>query len=367
MSGNGALKVISGNSHVMEPNDMWEKTIFKKWGDLTPRPVPEYNGKAGNFFYSGAQTLIMGRSDKSAKKIGMQAAGWDPAVRLQFQEQAHVAGEMMNATRMLLIMQHPHQGVLRDCASVFNDWLADYCAHDPKRLFGVAMIPMGDVDWAIREVERVVKKGLRVADVPLTAPADGPPYRDKVYDKFWARCQEMQLPVQLHSITGRIPDPLHFHTRDEQETAPGVLLDLLYEAMGEVANEFIFGKILDRFPTLKFILSEFEISWLPTYMWRLDQMQESFAARLPLPKLERRASEYVKTRFWHGMVDDGLADKAIPHIGIDRIIWGSDFPHIRSIGLDAQSRVAKMFEKFPPADRAKLVGGNAVQAYNLAN
>ena len=359
--------IVSGDSHVMEPHTLWREAIFDKWGDETPRPIDEYRGEKGNFYYSGAQVLKVGRSDEEAQKIGFQAAGWDPAVRIEFQEKAQIKGEIMNATRMLLIMQHPHAGVLRDCAAVFNDWLAEFCSHAPDRLFGVSMIPMSNVDWSIKELERSFKKGLKVANVQLIAHEGSPPYRDAYWDPFWARCEEMGVPVQLHSITGRIPDPLHFHSPEEQEESPQVLLELMFEAMGVVANEFIFGKVLDRFKNLKVILSEFEVSWLPHYMWRLDQMQEAFAARIPLPTLDMRASDYIKHRFWHGMVDDALASTAVPKIGFDRVIWGSDFPHIRSIGLDAQGRVGKMFAEFTPEDQAKLISGNAIDAFNLPN
>ena len=357
--------IISGDSHVMEPSEIWNEALGDKWGDEVPRSIDEHLGKKGNYYYSGAQVLTIGRSDEEAKKIGFQAAGWDPAVRVEFQDKAGIRGEMMNATRMLLIMQHPNAGVLRDCAAVFNDWLAEFCSHAPDRLYGVSMIPMSDVDWSVAELERTVKKGLRVANVQLIAHEGAPPYRNPYWDPFWARCEEMDVPVQLHSITGRIPDPLHFHTPEEQENSPQVLLELLTEVMGVAANEFIWGKVLDRFKNLKMIVSEFELSWLPHYMWRLDQMQEAFAARIPLPTLDMRASDYIKHRMWHGMTDDALGATTIPKVGFDRVIWGSDFPHIRSIGLDTQSRVGQMFAGFSPEDQAKLVGGNAIDAYNL--
>ena len=72
-------------------------------------------------------------------------------------------------------------------------------------------------------------------------------------------------------------------------------------------------------------------------MSRLDQLDD-VAPRLNLPKLKMRASEYMKTRVFHGFIDDSAAELAIPYVGVDRILWGSDFPHIRSMGLDALSR-----------------------------
>ena len=358
-------RFISADSHVMEPPDLWERTIGNRFGDKTPRLIDEHLGKKGTYLYSGGQVLFYGQGDADAQKIGMAEAGFLPEVRVKFQEEAGIEAEVLNATYMLLIMQHPDYDCLRACAQVFNDWLADFIAYDPKRLVGIAMIPMDDVDWAVNELERVVKQGHKSVNIHLYSPPGSPPYRDKAYDPFWARAEEIGIPIQLHIITGRAPDPLHFHTPEEQATAAQTLIELFYEGMGVLANEFIFGKILDRFPKLKLVCSEFEISWIPTFMWRLDQMQEAMAARLPLPKLDMRASDYMKTRIWHGTIDDLYAAEAIPHIGLDQIMWGSDFPHIRSIGLDAKSRVGAMFAQYSEADQAKLVGGTAAKVFGL--
>ena len=365
MSDSPVNRVISADSHVMEPPDLWLKAIGDKFGDRTPRLIDEHRGEKGSYFYTGGQIMHYGQGDASAQDIGMQEAGYVPEVRVRFQERAGVAAELLNATFMLLIMRHPDYDCLRACAAVFNDWLGEFAGYDAERLVGIGMIPMDDVDWAVKELERCAAKGFKCVNIHLYSPPGCPPYQNAAYDPFWARAQEIGMPVQLHIITGRVPDPLHFHTREEQSTTPKTQIEMMYEVMGVLANEFIFGKILDRFPSLKLLCGEFEISWIPPFMWRLDQMQVSMAARLPLPKLDMLASDYMRTRVWHGMIDDAYGAQAIRHIGTDQVLWGSDFPHIRSIGLDTQSRVGQMFADFEPADQRKLVGENAVRVFNL--
>ena len=105
-----------------------------------------------------------------------------------------------------------------------------------------------------------------------------------------------------------------------------------------LANDFIFGGILDRFPQLKVICSEFELSWVPGFMARLDQT-EAVAPRLKIPRLKMKAGDYMRERIWHGFIDDTAASFCIPYIGASRVLWSSDFPHVRSIGLDADSAV----------------------------
>ena len=68
---------------------------------------------------------------------------------------------------------------------------------------------------------------------------------------------------------------------------------------------------------------------------------------------------------YQGRIDDPYGADMIPLIGADRVMWGSDFPHIRSIGLEAQEHVNKMFEVLPIGDQEKVVGGNAAKMFNV--
>jgi predicted TIM-barrel fold metal-dependent hydrolase len=99
-------------------------------------------------------------------------------------------------------------------------------------------------------------------------------------------------------------------------------------------------------------------------MARLDQIDENIS-RFHLPRLSMRASDYMRTRVYHGFISDTAADYSIPHIGVDQVLWGSDFPHFRSIGLEAQSALHALIGTLPRQDQEKVVGGNAAQVFNL--
>jgi predicted TIM-barrel fold metal-dependent hydrolase len=78
-----------------------------------------------------------------------------------------------------------------------------------------------------------------------------------------------------------------------------------------------------------------------------------------------QASDYMQTRVYHGLTDDAYGPDLIPLIGADRILWGSDFPHIRSIGLEAQEHVHALLDALPQEDQVKVVGGSAAQVFNI--
>ena len=372
-------RLISADSHVMEPRDLWWNALGSRFGDRTPRQLDEYNGEKGTFFYSGylgapvqrVRTELSGQTEAAAleaQERGLGAVGFDPEVRVKFQVEAGIDAEVMNPTTMLGVMRNPDVPVLQACSEVFNDWMAEFSSYSPERLVGVSVIPMHDIDWAVGELTRTLNRGLKGPMINCQAPDDCPPYRDPVYDRFWAAAEEAGVPITLHILTGRVLDALILartgQTPEETAANPGLWIDLFVEIQTVLANDFIYGGILDRFPNLKILCSEFEVSWIPGFMARLDQIDD-IAFRLNLPKLEMNASEYMRTRVYHGFIDDTAAEIAIPVVGADRILWGSDFPHIRSIGLDAQSTLYQQLQGFSREDQAKLVGENAAAVFGL--
>lgn len=358
-------RVISGDSHVMEPPDLWEKAIGKKHGDLTPRVLEEYKGRKGQFFWTGKQVRKFAAIQKEQQELGFVEAGYIPEKRIAFQEQAGVESEVLYTTHMLLQYPSEYPEVLRDSAAVFNDWLAEFCSYDPKGLVGVAVIPMHDVEWATAELERIAKKGLRGTMINLGAPAGCQPYRKAIYDPFWRAAEELDIPITIHAATGQSPDPLHFETDEELEHVSGAMVNLFAEVMPILSDDFIYGGILDRFPKLKLVVGEFDLGWLPYFMWRIDSMQNGLGPYVDLPKLKMKASDYIKKRMWHGVINDPEANHVIHLLGPDCVLWGSDFPHIRSIGIEAQGHVASLLEGLSREDQENVVGGNTAALYAI--
>lgn len=370
-------RIISADSHFMEPYDLWWNPLGDTFGDRTPRVLTDYQGRQGRFFYSGNQgrpVAPIRESDPETEAAlvevqtqGMEACGYDPAVRVRFQEEALIEAEVMNPTRMLGIMRNPDVEVVQACAQVYNDWAAEFVSHSPKRFVGVSVIPMNEVGWAVKELERTLKQGLRNPMINCQAPEGCPHYRDAIYDPFWAAASEADAPITLHVLTGRVRSPLGGvadQTPEERRGNPALWIDLFHEIQTVLANDFIYGGILERFPRLKVVCGEYEVSWIPGFMARLDTIDDNIS-RFQLPKLAMPASDYMRTRVYHGFINDTAADYSIPHVGAAQVIWGSDFPHFRSIGLDAQSALHELVGSLPREDQEKVVGGNAAKVFNL--
>ena len=144
-------KLISADSHVMEPPDLWWNALGSKFGDRTPRPLDEYKGEKGSFFYSGylgspvqrVRSPLSSETEAAAyeaEERGMGAVGYDPEVRVKWQLEGGIDAEVMNPTTMLGVMRNPDVPVLQACSEVFNDWMAEFASYDPQRLVGISVI-----------------------------------------------------------------------------------------------------------------------------------------------------------------------------------------------------------------------------------
>ena len=357
--------VISGDSHVIEPDDLWSKPLGAKWGDQVPRMVNEHAGVKSLHFFTGYEyvsidEVVEGDEEMQAKLI---AAGTDPAVRLECMDEDGVWGEIVNSTWMLYAMRARDDRLVEDLCKVFNDYLAEYCSAAPKRLYGTSMIHMADIDWACRELERTAKKGLKSCIINCDARPEWEPFQSKNYDPFWARCQELNQPVTLHIITGNEVDLFTLHGPD-RINVPRSSIGVFSEAGPVLANEFIFGGILDRFPKLKLVCSEFEVSWLPYWLFRTKQIQDDFGPALKIPEVKRPVEEYM-SQIYHGLIDDPYLDKVLDVIDPKTIMWGSDFPHARCTYPNTLKVINRVLGHLGDDMRNDIALYNAARFYNF--
>ena len=359
--------VISGDSHIVEPLNLWEDVLGEKYGERTPRAVQDHMGVPGTYFFSGlefikADEIVEGSTPEMKEKL--RQAGFDPDVRLQCMEEDGVWAEVCNSTFMLYTMRAENPYLVRDCCSIYNSWIAEYVSANPQRLIGSAMIGMEDVDWAVKELQQAAKNDLRAVVIYADVKPGMPPYRDPVYDPFWATAQDLDMPVTLHIITGQERDPFTLHGAEERGEVARCNLGVLSEAGPVVANEFIFGGIFDRFPKLKLVLSEYEVSWLPYWFYRLKQTQDDFGPALDIPEIAKPVEEYLG-QIYHGLIDDPYLDKVLDVIDPGTIMWGSDFPHPRCTYPNTHKVVERVLGHLDERLQREIAGLNAARFYNV--
>jgi predicted TIM-barrel fold metal-dependent hydrolase len=244
-----------------------------------------------------------------------------------------------------------------DCFRVYNDWLAAYCRYAPQRMAGLALISLYDPKAGAAELVRCATMGLKGAMIWCSPPADQP-YSSEIYDPFWATAQELRMPISLHSITGMGRESQwDFSERYMRATVLPHEVEYSFSVL-------IFSGVLERFPDLQIVSAENNCGWLPYYLQRMDRTFERgrYAAGY---KLSLKPSEYFARQMHCTYIDDyvGVANRHF--IGVDKLMWSSDYPHQASSWPHSQEVVARDFKDASPEDRFKITRGNVAKLYGF--
>src|ERR1700694_3864171 len=158
--------VISADSHVLEPEDLWEKPLAGRFEGHVPRVVDGFEGMEGRFFYLGRKgeaarvDELVDANDSDRRLSDLAEAGTNPVRRLALMDSDRIAAEVLNPTWGLWVPRILHPDARKACPRIYNDWIADYVSTDPRRLIGIALVPIDDVPWAVEELERTARRGL---------------------------------------------------------------------------------------------------------------------------------------------------------------------------------------------------------------
>lgn len=371
------VNVISADSHMTEPPDLWTKRIDRKFRERAPRVV-QRKEKAGSFFVApdiapfpvagGFSTGRSGRELQKHLKSGYEAArpsGWDPAERLKDQDIDGIQAEVIYTTLGLALFQLKDAELQRACFQVYNDWVAEFRAYDPKRLHPVALISLEDVDSGVKELERAARLGLKGGMI-WGAPPEDRPYYSEVYDPFWSAAQSLGLPISLHVVTSR-----DNNTRVVMDGGSAGWVNqtairfvhLIHEVQKSLTS-LIFGGVLARFPGLKVVSAESDVGWLAHYVQRLDHTYEKFGVMVEHP-LPLKPSEYVLRQVWATFQDDPIGATNAVVFGEDNCMWASDFPHTDTTWPNSRAVIERDFADVPEAVAKKIVHDNAAKLYGI--
>jgi predicted TIM-barrel fold metal-dependent hydrolase len=373
-------KLISADSHVNEPGDLWVERIDKAFRDRAPHVVDNIpDRQPGSYLVLEGiapihltQGLGAGKKPEELPQFFQQTTykdarrgGWDPAERLHDMDLDGVEAEVIYTTLGFRQFWFQDAALQQACFRAYNDWLAEYCAYAPKRLAGLALISLYDIEAAVRELRRCRQMGLKGAMI-WASPPEEQPYSDPLYEPFWAAAQDLNMPLSLHAITGMGPE-------SQSRRAMGREIQRLDRYLRAVtgADEvkrsltvFIFSGVLERFPGLKLVSAENNIGWLPYVVQAWDRAYET-SRYMDSSPLRLKPSEYFHRQVYATYIDDpvGVADRH--QIGIDNIMWSSDYPHTASTWPHSQDIVARDFKDVPAEEKWKIVRENVTTLYEL--
>ena len=373
-------KLISADSHVNEPGDLWVERMDKAFRDRAPRVVDNLPGRQpGSYLVLEdippihlTQGLGAGKKPEELPAFFQQTTykdarpgGWDPAERLKDMEMDGVEAEVIYTTLGFRQFWFKDAALQQACFRAYNDWLAEYCSYAPKQLAGLALISLYDIEEAVRELQRCRQMGLKGAMIWASPPEDRP-YSAPLYDPFWAAAQDLHMPLSLHAITGMGPESQATRAMGREIQPVDRFLRAVTGAdeVKRTLTVFIFSGVLERFPGLKLVSAENNVGWLPFVIQRWDQAHATSRYMQTTP-LKLRPSEYFHRQVYATFIDDAVGVENRHQIGIDNIMWSSDYPHTASTWPHSRDIIARDFKTAPEAEKWKIVRENVIELYDL--
>jgi predicted TIM-barrel fold metal-dependent hydrolase len=353
------FRFISSDSHVNEPPELFAERMPARLRARAPRT--EIVDGTPCLIVEGLRPRRMPRGREALEGEALeraQAGGWDPKLRMRDQERDGIAAEVVYPTLSLQSsFSTPDPELQLALSRAYNEWATEVFAAYPKRFAVAAIVPMLDIDAAMREARRAKEIGLRCLFLPAQVPSR--PYNHPDYDPFWALVQELGLPLTFHAGTG--------HEPRIESGAGGAVINYLLGAQLDGAHVLLYfasSGVLDRFPGLQVVTVETGGSWLAWVMTQADEIYEKHHmwAR---PKLSLKPSELIRRQCHVTFQNDPVAVNNLGVTGHDVLMWGSDYPHPEGTWPDSHAICDRILAGLPDASKRAILGGTAARVFGF--
>jgi len=366
--------ILSSDSHVFEPPDLWASRIDAAFRERAPRMQRvgdvDHLVIEGNQSFSGIGLISnAGARFEAPETISshgrfedVHTGGYDPQQHLKDMAIDGIAGEVLYPSQGLFYFKIADTPLMSAIFRTYNDWLAEFCQTDPRRLKGIAMINLDDVQEGIGELERTARLGLGGAMI-TEYPLEERRYNNAEYEPFWAAAQALDMPLSLHTATRRQGKIRGFGEQTIHD-ASGRATKVLYPATSMC--DMIFSGVFERYPTLKLAIVEFELAWVPHLLSTMDYTyRERHEEAFYRFKGDMRPSDFFHRNVFLSFQEDAIGIRLRDVIGVENMMWGSDYPHSESTFPRSREILDQILADVPADERAKIVGDNTARLYHF--
>jgi predicted TIM-barrel fold metal-dependent hydrolase len=370
--------VISADGHVETPPDGWVKYVPEEWRDRAPRLLSLPTGGEA-WLVEGKPLLHNGQNITGRGPVRFAGASYykpdgspndgagDAAQRLREQDEDGIDAEVLYppvfASRF--IEGIADKAVYLSLVQAYNTFLAqDYCSVAPDRLIGCAVVPVSGIDDAVGELKRIHSLGLKAVAIHQFPNGGGAPKPED--DRFWETALELGVALSPHQGFGdQTPPPVAPGVGTQMRSMAGALLD----RAGTIRPSYCLAQLIvdgvfDRFPEMQLYFAESNAAWLANALWHFDDTYRCYNTWFE-KDLKKDPSQYIREHVWFGIIRDPLALRLGEFLPVDRLMWGSDFPH--SVGSFPNSRefLADAFGGVDDALRRRILVDNPVRFFGL--
>ena len=372
MSDQPTYNLVSAESHIVEPPTVFD-AVPAKLRDRAPRMV-SLEGAAA-WVIEGAEPIPLASTASTGSGWRRAADGadslqqvtwesvlpelYDPSERIRAQWDDSTDAEILYPTPELwdAIRQLPDAELKVALTRAYNDWIAEFCAEAPDRLFGLAKLPTTSVEDSQAELVRCVNElGLHGAILdafPSGAPAGG----SQADEPFWEAVNELRVPISFHYAFGGTADT----------APPGGIVPGMKPPMADTLLPMAASGLFDRFPETKIVLAHGDAGWALHWMefFDINYVRHKHLAEYALLNTESVPSDYIRKHAWFTFHQDRPAVKNRHRLGEVHLMWASHFPYEESNWPDDRQQAMRVTDAAPTDDRRALLAGNVARLYRF--
>jgi predicted TIM-barrel fold metal-dependent hydrolase len=386
--------IIDSDMHFNEPDDLWAVYLEEPYKANPPqffggnkqalKASTEDKGNADSIrtmevqgltipaFAGSRETAASGRELRRRSRARhphfavAKSRGFDAGSTLTAMDIEGIDVAVMYGTRGRQILCHDDLApdYAAALARAYNNWAADYCKEDPKRLKFAAQISMHDIGKAVEEARRCVEQLGAVAVIGTPNPVNKQHLHDDACEPLWAELERLNVPIGFHptgnsSLRDDAGNRFVGH-RNFQPMAHAIRNPV--ELMGAIAS-MTTGGILERHPKLRCAFLEGTAGWVYWWLWRLDDQWEKYGPGCEF-QLTMAPSEYFRRQCYIALdVDEEPAVDVVEKMGADYFVVSSDYPHSDGAFPEAVSQ----FLGLPLKDeqRRKILWDNCARLYGI--
>jgi uncharacterized protein len=366
--------VVDCDSHVMEPADLWQRYLEPEFRDRAIR-IERRDGV--EHLIIGEQSVLqgmlagLGGAHREPAELfggglsyteGCEPASYDPKARVALLDSWKVDYGVLFPTIGILPFPTDDLKLASAYCRAYNRWQKDFFDEAPRRVVPIALVNWRDLDEAVRELDHCIKSGFRGLFVPPEV-IDGKRPSDELFNPIWHLCEEAGVPGCMHVIVRFSPGASAFGSW--HATRPGPIFTFGLGGTGQMIPTLaamVTDLLFERFPKLKMVSVEAGCGYAAYLMDRLDEKHARFNSLMHMP---RRPSEYIRRNcYFVAEPEERSIGAMLDLVGEDKILWGSDYPHVDS-SLAAAEEIRRAIASLSPARQAAVLGENARRVFGL--
>jgi predicted TIM-barrel fold metal-dependent hydrolase len=355
--------IVSADCHVAEPPNLWQERIDEQFRHRLPRIEIDANGEKWSV-REGHRPVRIRQLQLEGEDLERSKAGSrDPDLRWADHRRDGIDAEVVYPNAGLMMWASEDPAMQAQMTRVWTDWVMETFQDRLDRVAPAAAVAPLDIENVAAEVHRIGRMGFRHVMLPVQPGKsnDGRPlgYNLPMFDALWQALVDENLAISFHVGTGKDP-----------RTASGnggAIINYVVHALSpaiEPVTQLCASGVLERLPDLRFVTVEAGIGWLAWTLWVMDEGAKKHHMWAE-PKLPMLPSEYWRRQGYATFQDDPVGLATAGHFGLDRIMWGNDYPHHEGTWPHSDEAIVRTMGHLGHDQRRAILGETAAKVYGF--